>query len=50
MRSALLVLALGTAQAINAPRTKTALQLRGGGLDPLTVAEVRGEISKNAAL
>ena len=40
MRSALLVLALGTAQAISTPRTKTALQLRGGGLDDLDVVQV----------
>ena len=40
MRSALLVLALGTTQAISAPRAKTALQLRGGGLDDLDVVQV----------
>ena len=40
MRSALLVLALGTTQAISAPRTKAALQLRGGGLDDLDVVQV----------
>ena len=40
MRTALLVLALGGANAISAPRTKTALQLRGGGLDDLDVVQV----------
>ena len=40
MRTALLVLALGGASAISAPRTKTALQLRGGGLDDLDVVQV----------
>ena len=40
MRSALLALALSTASSISAPRTKTALQLRGGGLDDLDVVQV----------
>ena len=40
MRSALLALALSTANSISAPRTKTALQLRGGGLDDLDVVQV----------
>ena len=40
MRTALLVLALGGANAISAPRTKAALQLRGGGLDDLDVVQV----------
>ena len=40
MRSALLVLALSTASSISAPRTKTALRLRGGGLDDLDVVQV----------
>ena len=40
MRSALLLLALGTAQAISVPRTKAALQLRGGGIDDLDVVQV----------
>ena len=40
MRTVLLVLALGGANAISAPRTKTALQLRGGGLDDLDVVQV----------
>ena len=40
MRTFLLAVALGGAQAISAPRTKTALQLRGGGLDDLDVVQV----------
>ena len=40
MRSFLLVLALSTASSISAPRTKAALQLRGGGLDDLDVVQV----------
>ena len=40
MRSFILVLALGTTQAINAPRTKTALQSAAAGLDDLDVVQV----------
>ena len=40
MRSTLLALALSKSYAITAPRTKTALQLRGGGLDDLDVVQV----------
>ena len=40
MRSFILALALSTANSISAPRTKTALQLRGGGLDDLDVVQV----------
>ena len=40
MRSFILVLALNKANSISAPRTKTALRLRGGGLDDLDVVQV----------
>ena len=40
MRSALLAPSAHTASSISAPRTKAALQLRGGGLDDLDVVQV----------